>query len=65
MQVVDAGADLNAYAKVEESGCCPAMEAGKAACCTSSEDDGVHAGLAKLLERHDVNDYAASVKVLR
>ena len=65
VQIVDAGADLNAYAKVEgQNGCCsPAMEAGEAACCASSEDEGVHAGLAKLLERHDVNDYAASVKV--
>ena len=67
VQVVDAGADLNAYAQVEgQCGCCsPAMEpspvgegdAGDAA------SPGVHAGLSDLLRRHDVNDYAASVKV--
>lgn len=65
VQVIDAGADLNAYAKVEgQSGCCsPAMEAGDSACCTPSADEGVHVGLAGLLARYDVNDYAASVKV--
>ena len=65
VRVVDAGADLNAYAKVEgQSGCCsPAMETGEAACCAPPADDGVHAGLAGLLARYDVNDYAASVKV--
>jgi SAM-dependent methyltransferase len=57
--VVDSGADLNAYAKLEnQSGCCsPTM--------TSAPGDGtsVHEGLAALLDRFDVNDYAASVKV--
>jgi SAM-dependent methyltransferase len=53
--VIDAGADLNAYAKVEgQSGCCsPAMSA----------DASVHQGLSALLEQYDVNDFAASVKV--
>ena len=72
VQVIDAGADLNAYAKVEgQSGCCsPTMEPASGlpvagGCCTPAEasDDGVHDGLAKLLLRYDVNDYAASVKV--
>jgi SAM-dependent methyltransferase len=83
VQVVDSGADLNAYALVEnQSGCCsPAMPAGgtgllpiaPSGCCTPGDrgDAGggaesrgpVHAGLAGLLQRYDVNEYAASVKV--
>jgi arsenite methyltransferase len=61
VQVVDAKKDLNAYALVEnQSGCCsPAMDAG--GCCTSATT--VHAGLAELMRRHDVNEYAASVQV--
>jgi arsenite methyltransferase len=86
--VVDAGADLNAYAKVEgQSGCCsPAMalveKPAASACCTpakslvtlpvssaccspapAAEAATVHDGLARLLDRYDVNEYAASVKV--
>lgn len=70
--VVDSGADLNAYAKVEEgSGCCspsttsvlPIVEAG--GCCSSpgSGDANLHQQLADLLHRYDVNEYAASVRV--
>jgi SAM-dependent methyltransferase len=60
VQVVDAKKDLNAYALVEnQAGCCsPAMDAG---CCSSATT--VHDGLAELMRRHDVNDYAASVQV--
>ena len=72
--VVDAGADLNAYASVEgQSGCCsPAMsstdkESMSSGCCAPSpaaqQRETVHEGLAALLQRYDVNDYAASVKV--
>jgi arsenite methyltransferase len=74
--VADAGADLNAYAKVEgQGGCCApappspaALGVATASCCGSppaapSPPAGVHAGLAGLLERYDVNRYAASVKV--
>ena len=72
VQVVDANADLNAYAKVEgQSGCCsPAMEpapglpvAGGDCCSPAERGDGVHNGLASLMRRYDVNEYAASVKV--
>ena len=71
--IVDAGADLNAYASVEgQSGCCsPAMSgeakpAASSGCCTpapTAKTDTVHEGLTALLDRYDVNDYAASVKV--
>jgi SAM-dependent methyltransferase len=74
VEVVDAGVDLNAYGKVEgQSGCCsPEMTASAeralpiadAGCCGSpSSEGGVHAGLARLLSRYDINDYAASVNV--
>ncbi|MCI0361822.1 MAG: arsenite methyltransferase [Planctomycetaceae bacterium] len=61
VDVIDGRADLNAYALIDaQSGCCsPAMDA---ACCTPSTSS-VHAGLAELLARYNVNDYAASVKV--
>ena len=69
VQVIDTGADLNAYAKVEnQSGCCspptsglPVAEAG--CCATGPTDDGLHRRLLELLRRYDVNDYAASVRV--
>ena len=69
--IVDSGADLNAYAKVEnQAGCCsPAMEgAGDGltvigGCCSPSEKSTVHADLAELLATYDVNAAAASVKV--
>ncbi len=65
VQVIDSGADLNSYAKVEtQAGCCaPPMGSGGGlpvvSCCSSE----VHGSLTELLNRHDVNDYAASVKV--
>jgi arsenite methyltransferase len=75
VQVVDAGADLNAYAKVEGgAGCCsPAASppaglpivAGSSCCAPANPPaaGSVHGGLADLLSRYDVNEYAASVKV--
>lgn len=64
VQIVDSGADLNAYAKVEnQSGCCsPAMDGGS--CCSPVPDTAtVHAELTDLLSKYDVNSSAASVKV--
>jgi hypothetical protein len=89
--VIDSGADLNAYAKVEnQAACCSppaiALASGpaEAECCSPTSapaslpiadsgcrpvgpaavvDEELHARLADLLRRHDVNDYAASVKV--
>jgi len=80
VQVIDSGADLNAYAKVEnQSGCCSPVRdeptsTGKklslsvsGGCCSSApvkqEDESLHVRLKSLLERYDVNHYAASVKV--
>jgi arsenite methyltransferase len=86
VEVIDSGADLNAYAKVEnQSGCCsPTMEtaapktAAPAPCCGTSlnivesnccstapaANAELHQRLAEMLKRYNVNDYAASVKVL-
>lgn len=109
VQVVDSGADLNAYTKAENaSGCCsptksalpvaepvscctPAETSSAAAvccapteqtsqavaCCSSTvpeppsegccsptpKDDALHARLADLMRRYNVNDFAASVRV--
>jgi arsenite methyltransferase len=64
VEIVDSGADLNAYAKVEnQSGCCsPAMD-GDACCSPTPESLTLHAELSDLLSKYDVNAAAASVKV--
>lgn len=74
VEVIDSGADLNAYAKVEnQAACCPppSPSSGLAivdsGCCSVGPaavvDEALHARLADLLRRYDVNDHAASVKV--
>jgi len=56
VEIIDTGADLNAYSKVEnQSACCS-----PGASCGSGD---VHEQLVQLLQRYNVNDYAASVKV--
>lgn len=65
--VVDSGADLNAYAKVEnQAACCsPAKTSGlpvASSCCGASKPE-LHDDLAGIIRRYDVNQYAASVKV--
>jgi SAM-dependent methyltransferase len=51
-------------AKPQASGCCTPAAAGSSACCTptTAPESTVHRGLAELLSRYDVNDYAASVQ---
>ena len=67
VRVVDTGKDLNAYAQVEsQSGCCgPAMTSTTGLPITSCGDGAadLHGRLADLLQRYDVNEYAASVQV--
>jgi arsenite methyltransferase len=69
VEIIDTGADLNAYAKVEnQSGCCssassdlPVVESG---CCSPPKsDDDLHVRLLELLTRFNVNEFAASVRV--
>jgi arsenite methyltransferase len=64
VEVIDTGADLNAYAKVEnQGGCCsPTMEESlpiASSCCGTD----LHKQFMDLLSRYNVNEYAASVKV--
>jgi SAM-dependent methyltransferase len=73
VEIVDSGADLNAYAKVEnQAGCCsPSMDTANgltllADSCRSAHvptPASLHEDLTKLLSEHDVNAAAASVKV--
>ena len=73
VEIVDSGADLNAYAKVEnQAGCCsPKMDASnplqivEESCCSSTpaSSDSLHGELTSLLSHYDVNAAAASVKV--
>jgi ubiquinone/menaquinone biosynthesis C-methylase UbiE len=71
VQVVDSRKDLNAYALVEgQSACCtPAMSSSSGLemvvepCCSPAPASEVHSGLANLLRRYDINEYAASVYV--
>ena len=77
VQVIDSGSDLNAYAKIEnQTGCCsPAVTqisneqrvaSGAYSCCapaSAKAEDGLFEKFTELLNRYNVNDYAASVKV--
>jgi hypothetical protein len=71
VEIVDSGADLNAYAKVEnQSGCCsPAMDSAQGlnviaeVCCSTDTPVSLHQELTEILSKYDVNAAAASVKV--
>ena len=74
MEIVDAGADLSAYTKVEpQSGCCcssptlPVVEPAAAGCCSprsaAPQDTAFHTRMTDLSTRYDFNEYAASVKI--
>lgn len=78
VEVIDAGSDLNAYAKAEnQSACCPptmtqiggtkSLPIADSGCCApvaaNNAETELHTDLADLLRRYNVNDYAASVKV--
>jgi SAM-dependent methyltransferase len=71
VEILDSGADLNAYAKVEnQSGCCsPAMDTDnplqviEEPCCTPAPAPSLHEELTMLLSQHDIDAAAASVKV--
>jgi hypothetical protein len=73
VEVVDTRKDLNAYSQVDgQSACCspaaaPALVSGLGVvggCCSpTSSASELHARLAELLTRYNVNEYAASVQV--
>jgi arsenite methyltransferase len=58
VQIIDTRKDLNVYAEAGASGCCT-----PASSCCSPDAESFHGGLAELLRRYNVNDYAASVQV--
>lgn len=64
VEIVDSHSDLNAYSQVGgQNGCCsPAMSTSGGLPILGSTTE-VHAGLAELLARYNINDYAASVKI--
>jgi arsenite methyltransferase len=71
VEIVDSGADLNAYAKVEnQAGCCsPSMDTASGlavlseSCCSTDTPTSLHQDLTALFSEYDVNTAAASVKV--
>jgi arsenite methyltransferase len=71
VEIVDSGADLNAYAKIEnQAGCCsPAMAESspfaiaQETCCTPAPASTLHEDLTALLSTYNVNEAAASVKI--
>jgi arsenite methyltransferase len=65
VRVVDAGKDLNAYALLDNQACCssPAMSSQTELPLAGCSPTAVHEGLAGLLRRYDINEYAASVYV--
>jgi ubiquinone/menaquinone biosynthesis C-methylase UbiE len=73
VEVIDSGRDLNAYAKVEnQKACAPqasSLPIAEVGCCSTSGESfdplghDFHERLKDLLSRHNVNDYAASVRV--
>jgi SAM-dependent methyltransferase len=69
VEIVDTGADLNAYAKVDnQAACCPPPAGGlpladSQCCAPQPAEEGLHRRLQELLLRYDVNAYAASVQV--
>jgi len=71
VKIVDSGADLNVYSKVEnQAGCCsPSMDTAlgltvpSESCCSIDSPTSLHQDLTALLSEYDVNTAAASVKV--
>jgi arsenite methyltransferase len=76
VEIIDSRKDLNAYAKVEnQSACCgpdpvstpSGLPITQASCRGGAEaalgDSTLHSGLAELLKRYNVNEFAASVRV--
>ena len=65
VQIVDSGADLNAYAKVENQAgwCSPAMDGDGGSCCCAPSSATLHKELTEVLSKYNVNQGAASVKI--
>jgi SAM-dependent methyltransferase len=71
VELTDSKANLNAYATLGGEGCCSSLAeqpselaVSALSCCGPSQDSIVHQELADLIRRYDINDFAASVRVL-
>jgi hypothetical protein len=60
VEIIDTQSDLNVYGKnaERESSCC-----GASSSATSCEEQAMRAQLVELMQRYNINDFAASVKV--
>lgn len=67
VEIVDAKSDLNVYNKIDnQQGCCApstALPVTSASCCAPPKQEMRLDQLADLMRRHNVNDFAASVRV--
>ncbi|QNI36879.1 arsenite methyltransferase [Edaphobacter albus] len=64
IEIIDTGADLNAYTKIEnQSGCCSPAGGNSGTSCCSPSTATLHEDLSSLLSTYDVNAAAASVKI--
>jgi arsenite methyltransferase len=65
VEIIDSGADLNAYTTVENQlGCCSPTMDGESCCAPASDTAAsLYTELTELLTKHDINAAAASVKV--
>ena len=67
VEVVPTGADLSAYAKIEnQASCCGPVGSPNGGCCepvSLANTPELLQRMAELLKRYDVNQYAASVRV--
>ncbi len=63
-EIVDSGADLNAYSRAgNKPGCCSSAMTSASCCSPASGEASLHEELSALLQQFDVNTAAASVKV--
>ncbi len=67
VEIVDTGSDLNVYAKIDNESSCSTASAPSlpvaSSCCSPAGSDASMNRLVELLSKHNVNDYAASVRV--
>lgn len=64
IEILETGADLNSYAKVEnQSACCSPAETSNSGVCGNPSTTTLHNDLSSLLSTYDINAAAASVKI--
>jgi len=63
VEVMDSGADLNAYKQGGVSGCCTPVSGEGSGCCGAPAEASYHDKMSDLIDEIDFNEYAASVKI--